>query len=359
MQKVKNIQMSFSEIYVQKRTKKAKFFNEIDLIIDWNKLDKPLSKYYTKGLSAVGRPSYEGILLFKMLLLGTWYGLSDESVEEMVLDSLSAMKFCGLDLEEEVPDHSTLSRFRKMLNENKAWDKLLLAFNKQLKSKGIMLKQGSAKVDASLTESCYKPSKPKSYEIAEDRKEDNRSDEDKKQEKLYQNKLNKENTSVDSQARWVKKSGKYHFGYKKHVVTDTDGMIEAVHTTTANQHDSKSLKTVLRKVPKSKKKELYADKAYKSKKHDEYLAKENIKNRVQCKATKNKPLTNWEKTFNRLISKKRWVIERTFGSIRKWFKSTHTRYKGMAKTHGQHVMEAIAHNLKRSPGLVWERASKS
>ena len=81
-----------------------------------------------------------------------------------------------------------------------------------------------------------------------------------------------------------------------------------------------------------------------------------IKNRLQYKATKSKSLTEWEKKFNKLISKKRWVIERTFGSIKKWFNAGTSRYKGKLKTHGQHVLEAIAHNLKRSPGLVVQRA---
>jgi IS5 family transposase len=37
------------------------------------------------------------------------------------------------------------------------------------------------------------------------------------------------------------------------------------------------------------------------------------------KAHKNRPLTELQKQFNRLISKKRWVIERTFGDMRRWF----------------------------------------
>ncbi len=53
--------------------------------------------------------------------------------------------------------------------------------------------------------------------------------------------------------------------------------------------------------------------------------------------------------FNKLIAKKRYVIERTFGGIKKWFRAGVARYKGIAKTHTQHVLEAIAYNLKRAP----------
>lgn len=348
--------MSFSTAYVVDRTRKAKFFRDIDKIIDWKKIGREIGKYYSKGESVTGRPSYDGLVLFKMLLVGIWYGLSDESVEEMTLDSLSVMQFCGLKLEDPVPDHCTLSRFRSELTKQKAWDKLLNKFNGMLKTKKVMLRKGTAKVDASLTASNYKPPKPNQFKITEDRKEDNRELSEVKKESDYQLGLEKINTSIDQEARWVKKAGKYTYGYKRTVATDSDGMIEAVHTTAANEHDSKGFKPVLEKVSKKKKKAVYADKAYKSKDHDEYLKKQGIKNRVHYKAYKNRSLTKWEKVFNRGVSKKRWVVERTFGSIKKWFDGGTARYKGLAKTHGQHVLEAIAHNLKRSPGLVWERA---
>ncbi|MDR2498857.1 MAG: transposase, partial [Tannerellaceae bacterium] len=44
-----------------------------------------------------------------------------------------------------------------------------------------------------------------------------------------------------------------------------------------------------------------------------------------------------------------WVVERTFGSIKKWFKGGTARYMGLQKTHTQHVLLAIAYNFKRSP----------
>jgi len=50
-----------------------------------------------------------------MQLVSIGYGLSDVQIEEMVNDSLSTMRFCGLALEDTVPDHSTLSRFRSEL----------------------------------------------------------------------------------------------------------------------------------------------------------------------------------------------------------------------------------------------------
>ena len=47
--------------------------------------------------------------------LQTWYNLSDMGVEGMVNNTLSANAFCSLRVEDMVPDHSTLSRFRSLI----------------------------------------------------------------------------------------------------------------------------------------------------------------------------------------------------------------------------------------------------
>lgn len=344
--------MSFSQVYVERRTRKNTFLRQIDQIIDWKPIEKEIDKIYKKGQSVDGRPSYAGLLLFKMQLLQIWYNLSDPGVEDYINDSLGAMRFCGLQLEDSVPDHSTLSRFRSELVAKKSYDRLLKRINQQLKKKGVMLKEGKAKVDASLTDTPLKPKGKKQYEVATDRNEDNRGEADKKTEEEHQKLIEKKKPGVDSEARWVKKRGQLHYGYKKQIAVDEDGMVEAVHTTTANEHDSKGLETVLEKVPKAKKKEVMTDKGYKVPGNDAYLSREKIKNRIQHKAYRNRPLTYWQTQFNKLISKHRYKVERTLGGMKRWFGAGIARYKGMEKTHGQHVMESIAYNLKRSPGLV-------
>lgn len=351
----KQSQMSFAGNYVERRTRKNVFFRQVDQIIDFNSIEKEIEKVYKKGMSVDGRPSYRGIVLFKMMLLQTWYNLSDPAVEDMVNDSLGAMRFCQLELEDEVPDHSTLSRFRKELVEKKAFDRLLRKINKQLKDKGLMIKEGSAKVDASLTDSPFSPKGKTEYVIAKDREEEDRDEQEKDQEEKSQDLIKKTKPGVDSEGRWLKKAGKLHYGFKKHIAVDKDGLVEAVHTTTASEHDSRGLEEVIKKVPKSKKQQVFTDKGYKVPDNDDYLKKHKIKNRIQHKAHRNKPLTSWEITFNKLISKQRWVVERTFGGMSRWFGAGKAKYKGMDKVHGQHVMEAIAYNLKRSPGLVWAK----
>ncbi|RRG12993.1 transposase, partial [Porphyromonas gingivalis] len=58
----------------------------------------------------------------------------------------------------------------------------------------------------------------------------------------------------------------------------------------------------------------------------------------------------------RMISKTRCLIERTFGSIRRWFCGGRCRYRGLAKTHTRNILEAMAYNLKRSRGFLCFKA---
>jgi len=107
------------------------------------------------------------LLLFKMCLLQTWYGLSDYEVEEKVNDSLSFMRFVGLQLEDEVPDHSVISRFRTEMTKRNAYETIFEQINEQLEAKGLIVKTG-ALVDASVTESPREPKGKTTYAIADD-----------------------------------------------------------------------------------------------------------------------------------------------------------------------------------------------
>jgi IS5 family transposase len=96
---------------------------------------------------------------------------------------------------------------------------------------------------------------------------------------------------VDAEARWVKKGGKSVFGYKQHTLVDNNGLVIAVETTTANQHDSKPLLTLLDKAEIKPGTRGHADKAYCSQEHREVLEARDIKNGIQDKVVENKPFT--------------------------------------------------------------------
>ncbi|MEQ1484622.1 transposase [Methyloglobulus sp.] len=99
---------------------------------------------------------------------------------------------------------------------------------------------------------------------------------------------------------------------------------------------------------------VHADKAYCSKKHRAALKERGIKNGIQDKAVKNKPLGSHQLARNSAISKVRFVVERTFGSQQRWFGGKTLRYQGLAKSHAWHVLLAVAYNLKRLPRLYVE-----
>lgn len=350
------VQMGFSDVYVERRIAKNAFFLQVNQLIDWLPIEKELKKIYRSGKKERGTKAYNPLLLFKMQLISIWYNLSDVQTEAMVTDSLSAMRFCDLRIEDRVPDHSTLSRFRTELTRKKSYDRMLRKINAQLSSHKLIVKTGQAKVDASLTESPFSPKGTTTYELAEDRKEEDRSEEQKQKESDYHQLKQVEQPNADNDARWVKKSGRAVYGYKKHIATDTNGMILGVHTTTANEHDSKGLQPLIDKIPRSQRKQVMADKGYKSKANDQMLINRGSKSRIMHKGYRNRPLTHWQIRYNKAISKTRWVVERTFGSLKRWFGSGVSRLKGKDKVHSIHVLEAIAHNLKRSPGLVYQIA---
>lgn len=86
------------------------------------------------------------------------------------------MRFLGLNLEDDVPDHSVLSRFRARLTVAHARDGLLEQINRQINVHNIIVTKG-CHVDASITQSPHKvKTKQPSYEVVDDRED--RDDED-------------------------------------------------------------------------------------------------------------------------------------------------------------------------------------
>jgi IS5 family transposase len=335
-------QPTFADSICDTRARKIKrtFFTQINTLLDWTPIEIILKTHYTKGKSATGKPSYSGLLLFKMSLLQTWYGLSDYEVEDRVNDSLSFSYFCDLHIDQLAPDHSTLSRFRTVMTKAKSYEPLFKEINRQLELHNIIVKTGAI-IDASVIDTPLKPKGKTNYKVTEDRKEEQEVVVDKD----YAD-------SVDKDASWIKKGGKYRFGYKKHHVTDDEGVIIGVLTTKASTNEIANLEEVLNTADLPKNIPLKADKGYQSKKNVELLKKRGLKNHILKKAYKGKPLTPWEKKFNKLIGKTRFKVERTFGGIKRWFNGGTARYRGINKMHTQNLMEAISYNLYRSPGII-------
>ena len=97
--------------FSERQTKLLKtrdFLERVSLLVAWETfrpvLDKALErKNHDKG----GRPAYDAVLMFKVLVLQALYNLSDEQTEYQILDRMSFMRFLGLDLCDAVPDART------------------------------------------------------------------------------------------------------------------------------------------------------------------------------------------------------------------------------------------------------------
>ncbi|MBK9449874.1 MAG: transposase [Bacteroidetes bacterium] len=148
--------MSFAELALSKRKINTRFFDAVNAMIDWGSIEKVIDQFDTRGKRLDGNPCYAGLVLFKMSLLGIWYGLSDRELEDHVNDSISFTRFCGLSLEDSIPDHSIVSRFR---NHAVHPGSMAYAFGRSEPSiarKRLLVRTGTI-VDASIRESPLKP----------------------------------------------------------------------------------------------------------------------------------------------------------------------------------------------------------
>ena len=206
-------------------------------------------------------------------------------------------------------------------------------------------------VDASIVDSLNKPSGGHQIVIADDR-EDTRTDEEKAAEEAYQQQVVSTKPGVDYAARWVKKGQAYRYGYRKHTLTDSQGLALEGITTTANVSDTTQIAPLVEKAGLPEGTLIVADKGYTSQKNRAALKALKLEDGIMRKATRGKPLAASQEHLNSLISTTRWAIERTFGSIIRWFHGRRCRYRGLRKAHHQNLIESLTYNLKRAPQLI-------
>jgi len=94
------------------------FYTRLNEILDRTKFDsyaeRICRKYYA---TTMGRPSIAPGVYFRCFLMGYFEGIdSERGIAYRVSDSLSVREFLGLSLEEQTPDHSTLSKTRRLMN---------------------------------------------------------------------------------------------------------------------------------------------------------------------------------------------------------------------------------------------------
>jgi IS5 family transposase len=267
--------------------------------IPWELFRLLLAKVHEKERkSAAGRKPLDVVLMFKVLILQTLYNLADEAVEYQIRDRLSFMRFLGLEMYDRVPDGTTVWRFREGLKELELIKPLFDRFGDYLAQAGLEARNGQI-VDASIVpvpiqrNSREENRRIKAGEVPED------WDEPKRRQK-------------DTDARWTKKHGKSHFGYKNHIDVDAEHkLIRDYETTAANVHDSQVFDDII--DPDNSEPQVWADSAYRSEATETALSEAGYESHICEKGQSNQPLSDEQQAANRCRSKVRSRVEHIFG----------------------------------------------
>src|SRR5450432_1860877 len=90
-------------------------------LIDWEQFRAGLERVLRKEAKGKGgRPPFDYLMMFKILILQRYYNLSDDQMEYQILDRVSFMRFLGLKISDKVPDAKTIWHFREQLTKSEA-----------------------------------------------------------------------------------------------------------------------------------------------------------------------------------------------------------------------------------------------
>jgi IS5 family transposase len=202
---------------------------DVGRLIDWSRFTALLNPIHA---AAKGESAYPPLMMFKVLLLQRWYGLTDPRMEEALADRLSFQRFAGLSLDDETPDHSTIWRFREQLARTGLDSALLAELVAQLDRHGVVLRQGTL-IDATLVQSAAR--RPTMAEGQTSR--------------------------VDPDARFGTNNERHRFtfGYKLHVAVDAGAhLVRVVRLTAANVQEV----TLAAELVQGDEAAVYADRGY-------------------------------------------------------------------------------------------------
>ncbi|WP_244403750.1 IS5 family transposase [Flexistipes sinusarabici] len=321
------------------------YLDKINSLIDWKKVKSILDKKYRWTKNTSGSRAYSPLLLFKILLVQSWEKLSDPQAEFALKDRLSVIRFVGVSVSGEVPDHSTISRFRSRLLELEIFDELFSEINRQLSESNLIVKsRKEAIIDATLVESSCRPRKVVN-DIAEDRHE---GDDDNDSSCGGSGGNNESNISYskDTDASWLKKGNRAYYGYKQFFCVNSDGYILGEMVKSARESEVRNLAPLLQKLNLPKGTAIYADKGYSSESNRKDISG-TYADMIMYKAARNKPLTGFQKFHNKAVSKVRYVVEQAIGLIKLHFGYTRSRFIGIDKVRLELSIHCMAYNLRK------------
>lgn len=325
----------------QKLESRKDFLSELNEVIVWDELRRCLEQLPNPvRKSKAGRKAIDPLLLFKLLIVQQLYNLSDEDLEYQTHDRESFRRFVGLSPSAEVPDATTVWLFRQRLIEAELIEVMFETFSQFLAHSGYAAKGGQI-IDATLVP----------VPIQRNNREENKQikqGEIPPEWEANPHKLSQK----DTDARWTKKNGERHFGYKNHINIDAEyGFIRNHSVTDASVHDSQQFCHVLDADNEAD--EIWADSAYRSQALEEALELGGYRSQIHERGYRNHPLTETQKVMNRDKSKVRAKVEHVFGAWVMGMGGKLVRCIGIERVSAQLGLKDLAYNFKRY--LLWNK----
>lgn len=304
---------------------------------------------YTNGPQG-GRPPFDPVMMFKILVIQAANNLSDERAEFLINDRLSFMRFLGLGLSDRVPDARTIWLFREKLTKAGVIKTLFERFDDAVRGSGYIAMSGQI-IDASLVAA------PKQRNTDDEKKaiKDGRIPQDWKAKPA---KLRHK----DRDARWTVKFTKAKekadgskppvdiaipaFGYRNHIGIDRGfGFIRTWMVTDAAAYEGARLREDLLDRTNTAK-TVWADTAYRSAANETFMAKNGFVSRVHRKKPKGRPMPQAMRRANNAKSKVRARVEHVFAE-QKGRMGLFIRTIGIARATTKIGMANIVYNIKR------------
>ncbi len=271
--------------------------------------------------------------MFKILILQSFHGLSDDATEYQIGDRLSFMNFLDLQMGDHIPDAKTIWDFKELIEKDgrDGSNKLFSCFHQMLDQKGLIAKAGSI-IDASFVDA------PKQRNTREQNKKIKAGERPEDFEKD-----NSKGAQKDCDALWTRKNNEVHFGYKNHTKVDVKSkLIDSYATTPASTHDSQVFEELLDEKAKA----ILADSAYKSEKNEQVMLDRDLEDFITLKAYRNKALTEEDQRFNKRVNRMRVRVEHVFGRM-KYMGADFFRKIGIQRARQHNSLCNLSYNMDR------------
>ena len=309
---------------------------KINQVVDWESFRTTLERIRSKtDPSLGGRPPWDAVLMFKVLVLQQLYNLSDDQIEYQIRDRYSFSRFVGLDPDGGVPDAKTVWLYREQLKEHGLIESLFDGVLAQIDEAGYVARKGQI-VDAAIVSAPRQRNrKGENAQIKKGEVPEGWSENKRRQK--------------DTQARWARKHGAWEFGYKNHINVDVKHKVVRQYAVSdAAINDRQYLDALLDADNTSK--ALWADANYRSRSRERSLRAQKYRSHIQRQGQASRPLSDREKQANHKRAKVRVRVEHIFAQQRHMGRSVCTI--GLARARFKIGMMNLVYNIKRLAWLV-------